>query len=106
MAPKSPNKTRFSDITSKYIEGQDLSEMTKLWTDIAASEVRTKLMSELKKKEIGFNDIENFSLGLEYHLKSDKMKGELTKPTKPIIKAAMGLKIRDEGYHQRELKSI
>ena len=106
MAPKSPTNQKFSDLTSKLIEGQDLSEMTRLWTDIAASEVRIKLMSELKKKKIGFNDIENFSLGLEYNLKSDKLKGEYTKPTKPIIQAAMGLKIRDEGHHQKELKRL
>ena len=53
MAPKSPTNQKFSDLTSKLIEGQDLSEMTRLWTDIAASEVRIKLMSELKKKKLG-----------------------------------------------------
>ena len=106
MAPISPKQTKFSDITSKYLEGKDLSEMEKLWKDIAASEVRIKLMSEIMKKQVGFNDIENFSLGLEYNLKSDKLKGEYTKPTKPIIQAAMGLKIRDEGHHQKELKHL
>ena len=63
-------------------------------------------MSDLNKKQVGFNDIENFSLGLEYNLKSDKMKGEQTKPTEPIIKAAMKMKIRDENYHQKELKRL
>ena len=78
MASKRPTKTKHSDITSKFIEGKDLSEMERLWEDIAASGVRIKLMLDLKQKKIGFNDIENFSLGLEYNLKSDKMKEELT----------------------------
>ena len=106
MAPLSPKPTKHSDITSKYIEGKDLSEMEKLWKDIAASEVRIKLMSDLMKKQVGFNDIENFSLGLEYNLKSDKLKGEQSKPTEPVVQAAMKLKIRDENYHQKELKRL
>ena len=61
-----------SDITS--IEGKDLGELKKLWKDIAASEVRLKLMSELKRKKIGFNEIEQFSLGLQYDFKSEKWK--------------------------------
>ena len=61
-----------SDITS--IEGKDLGELKKLWKDIAGSEERLKLMSELKNRKIGFNEIEMFNLGLEYDLKSEKLK--------------------------------
>ena len=62
-----PNK-QFSDNTS--IEGKELGELKKLWRDIAASEVRLKMMSDLKQLKLGFNEIEQFSLGQQYDFKS------------------------------------
>ena len=102
MVPKSQPKTRFSDLTPK-VGGKDLSEMVKIWRETAISEVRLKLMSDLKTKNLGFTEIENFSLGLQYSLKSDKMR-ENNKPTQKVVAAAMGLKIQDEIHHQKELK--
>ena len=61
LSPK--NKIRYSDITSR-IDGSDLGGMLKLWKDCAASEARIKLIAELKTKNIGFNEIEQFGLGL------------------------------------------
>ena len=103
MAPKSQTKTKFSDLTPK-IGGKDLSEMIKIWKEAASSELRLKLMSELKNKKLGFNEVENFSLGLVYSLKSDKMREQKNKPTEKIVKAAMELKMKDEVLHQKELK--
>ena len=73
MTHQSLNNKLSSDITSK-IEGKDLGEMRQLWQDTAASEMRLNLMSELKNKNLGFNEIESFGLGLRYSFKSDKMK--------------------------------
>ena len=39
-----------------------------------SSEVRIHLMSDLKQRKLCFSDIENFSLGLKYNWKSDKIK--------------------------------
>ena len=103
MVPKSQNKTLFSDLTPK-IGGKDLNELLKLWKDIAKSEIRLKLMEELRKKELGFNEIENFRLGLKYSLKSEKLREENSKPIQRVIKSAMNLKMRDETQHLNEMK--
>ena len=79
--PNTNPKSQTSSVTS-IIEGKELGELKKLWRDIAGSEERLKLMSELKRRKIGFNEIEMFNLGLEYDLKSEKMKN----PKNPKIK--------------------
>ena len=48
---RSDNKLKFSDFTS-VIEGPDLGELRQLWRDIAASETRLNLMTELKGKKL------------------------------------------------------
>ena len=53
----------YSDITSNE-EGKVLGEMIQLWQDTATSEMRMNLMQTLKGKKLGFNEVENFSLGL------------------------------------------
>ena len=85
------------------MEGPDLGELKKLWREGACSEERLKLMTELKNKKIGFNEIEMFSLGLEYNLKSTKMK-ETNKPTQRVIETVMEMKMRDEAQHLREIR--
>ena len=59
MCPLSPKTNQHSILTSSS-EGPDLGELKQLWRDIACSEARLNLMSELKKKNIGFNEIEMF----------------------------------------------
>ena len=73
MTHQSQDLQNSSDITSK-VEGKDLGEMRQIWQDTAASEMRLNLMSALKDKNLGFNEIEGFSLGLSYGFKSEKMK--------------------------------
>ena len=77
-----------SDITSK-LEGKDLGEMRKLWRDTASSEMRLAMMSGLKGKTLGFNEVENFSLGLKYSFKSERMKDLKDKPTETVVEAVM-----------------
>ena len=105
MGPKSQNKLEFSDLTRK-IRGKDLSELLKIWKDIASSEVRLKLMTELRNKNLGFSEVENFRLGLKYNLKSEKLRDQHSKPIQKVIKSAMSLKIRDETHHLNELRKL
>ena len=70
MLPHFHQNHTHSDITS-IVEGKELGELKRLWSDTASSEERLKLMSELKKRKIGFNEVEMFSLGLKYDLKSE-----------------------------------
>ena len=91
MTDQSLKLKLLSDITSK-IEGQNLGEMRRLWKDIAASEMRLTMMSGLKGKNLGFNEVENFSLGMKYNFKSEKMKDLKDQPTARVIEAAMATK--------------
>ena len=75
-----------------------------MWRDSACSEERLKMMTELRRKRIGFNEIEMFSLGLQYNLKSDKMKDSSNMPNKKVTAAVMDLKLRDEAQHLKEMK--
>ena len=94
---------KFSDITS-FMDGKELIGMKTLWEDVATSETRINLISRLKSKKLGFCEIEKFSLGLKYSLKSQKMQEKSDKPILKVVSAAMELKLRDETFHLMELK--
>ena len=51
------------------MEGPDTSMMTKTWEDLAATEMRLQLMSELGKYSVGLADIEEFNLDLKSNKK-------------------------------------
>ena len=52
--PQSQKPTKFS-IKTSHEEGPDLGELIKLWRDSACSEERLKMMTELRRKRLGFN---------------------------------------------------
>ena len=85
------------------IEGKELGELKQLWKEIATSEARLALMSDLRSKKLGFNEIESFSLGLQYDFKSNKWKENGRKKIEKVIETAMTIKIQDEAQHHREL---
>ena len=58
MRSKSQNPLSYSEITS-IIDGQDLSEMSKNWKDIAMSEARLNLLAKLREINIGYNELKN-----------------------------------------------
>ena len=91
------NPIKFSDITP-LIGGLELSGMKSLWEGIAISESRLNMIAKLQARNLGFVEIEQFSLGLKYSLKSEKMRENNTKPIQKVIKSAMDLKIRDETF--------
>ena len=76
---------KISDFTSK-IEGPELGEMCRIWKETATSEMRMRMMSELRGKKLGFNEIENFSLGLQFNFKSGKMKDQGEKPLEKVTR--------------------
>ena len=61
--------TNLSIITSA-IEGKSLGEIEKTWQELAASEMRLKMMDSLIKFKVGFNEVEYFNLGLKYNAKT------------------------------------
>ena len=63
------------------------------------------MMCELRKLNLGFREVEEFNLGLKYHLKSQKMKDAKDEPDKKLIKAAMDIKYNDEVLYNKEQNS-
>ena len=90
---KIPN---YSDLTSG-IEGLSLGDMEKTWQDTTASEMRISLMDSLNKYQVGFNDVEQFNLGLLYNCKAivDK-EGAGGGKGRNVVRAAMEYKRLDE----------
>ena len=81
------------------MEGPDLSAMSKTWQDLAASEMRLHLMTELGKIKVGFAEVEEFSLGLNSKLRSTTSEIHEGK----VVKAAMEIKMRDEKRYNNNL---
>ena len=104
MSSQGSSQTYTSDFTS-IVEGQNLSAMIKVWSDIAVSEVKMMMMKELRTLNVGFNEVEEFNLGLIYNCKSQKMKDSRNNPSKKVIKAAMEIKLNDERMFNKELCS-
>ena len=77
--------------------------MKEIWKDLAATEMRLQLMSELLKFKVGLADIEEFNLDLKGNLKNlpnDKV-SELQNMR--LVKASMSIKIRDEQVTRSKL---
>ena len=76
----------------------------KLWRDLAVSEVRLWMMTQLEKLEVGLNDLEAFNEGLVSKLRSEAMKGKSEGIKKKLVNAALQLKIKDEQRYQEEMR--
>ena len=95
MAPYNQNPLSYSDITP-LVGGKVLSGMKKIWEDTAISETRLNLIAKLQEKKIGFQEVEKFSLGLQYSLRSNKYQNKNKNLTVKIVQAAMTVKMRVE----------
>ena len=78
------------------MEGMDSSAMKKTWEDLAATEMRLQLMSELLKLNVGLADIEEFNLDLKGNLKNKPSEKVNEMQNMRIVKATMSVKIHDE----------
>lgn len=68
----------------------------KIWDDLAATEMRLKLMSDLLKINVGFADIEEFNLNLKGNLKNKLSDKTNETVNVRLVRAAMSVKIKDE----------
>ena len=78
------------------MEGQDKSAIKKIWDDLAATEMRLKLMSDLVSVSVGFADIEEFNLDLKGNLKNLPSEKTIESINVRMVRAAMSVKIKDE----------
>ena len=92
-----------SSVTSAETEGQDLSAMPDIWEELARTEMRLQLMSELLKIKVGFADIEEFNLGLKGNLKNSNSEKINDMQDKMLVKVAMNIKMCDEQVTKTKL---
>ena len=90
-------------LKTSAIEGTCLEELEKVWKELTASEMRLNMMSRLQKIQVGFNDIENFNLGLIYNSKTLNHENYNDKDDKKVVEAAMNFKRKDEIRNRMKL---
>ena len=83
--------------------GTCLEELERVWKELTASEMRLNMMSRLQKIQVGFNDIENFNLGLIYNSKTLNHENYNDKDDKKVVEAAMNFKRKDEIRNRMKL---
>ena len=69
--------------------------MEKVWEDLAASEARIKMMNKLANFKVGFNDVENFNLGLIFNSKTINDEHR-DRNDRKVVEVAMKFKRKDE----------
>ena len=77
--------------------------MKELWEDLATTEMRLHLMSELLNIKVGLADIEEFNLGLKGNLRNKISTKFCEMQESKIVKAAMKVKMHDEQITRRNL---
>ena len=84
------------------MEGDNRSARTKTWQDLARSEMHIWLLGELERYDVGYNEVEEFCLGLKYNFKS--MGNQKNDDVMiEVVRLAMKIKLGDEKKYQREL---
>ena len=83
------------------MEGLDLSAMSKTWQDLAASEMRLHLMTELSKLKIGLAEVEEFNKVLKLNLRCEESYSEVQQVK--FVKTTMSIKLRDEQKTNQKL---
>ena len=85
------------------IEGHSLGELEKTWEDLAASEARIRMMDKLAAFKVGFNDVENFNLGLIFNSKTINNDEHREGGGKKVVEVAMKFKRKDEIRNRKRL---
>ena len=92
-----------TSISTSGIEGYSLGELEKIWKNLAESEARLQMMEKLDKYKVGFNDVENFNLGLIYNSKTMNHDDDTDKDDRKIIEVAMNFKKKDEIRNRKRI---
>ena len=72
------------------------------WKKQVESEERLRFWKRMVGLNIGVREVENISEDIKERYRSERMKGGQS--NRDIVKMIMGMKLRDEKSHQRELK--
>ena len=59
------------------------------------------MLDNLIRKKVGLREVEQYSLGLRYGFKSQKVQKN-GKPVEGVVEVAMAVKLKDEKEHRRE----
>ena len=95
--------SKLSSTVTSAIEGVSLGEMEMTWRNLTASEMRIKMMDRLQRYKVGYNDVENFNLGLIYNSKTLNCDNYTEKDDKGVVEIAMKFKKMDEIRNRKNL---
>ena len=106
MTDSTPATTRLTvpdATTPAQMEGLDLSAKREIWEELARTEMRLQLMTELIKLKVGFADVEEFNLNLKGNLKNPNSGriGEMLEYK--VVRPVMEVKMRDEQVTKTKL---
>ena len=106
MTDSTPATTRLTvpdATTPAQMEGLDLSAKREIWEELARTEMRLQLMTELIKLKVGFADVEEFNLNLKGNLKNPNSGriGEMLEYK--LVRPVMEVKMRDEQVTKTKL---
>jgi hypothetical protein len=85
------------------MEGMDPSVNKKTWQDLAATEMRLQLMSDLVKYNVGLADVEEFNIDLRNNLRNLPSERATVIQNSRLVRAAMSVKIYDEQVTRTKL---
>ena len=105
--PKSNSSV--SNTTPARIGGKETRMKVKLWKSLAVSSARINLLRVLIREGLGFNEIEEFEMGLQSKFKSLKFKNIAANTTRKegkVKEQAMKRKLADEQCYYRELLGL
>ena len=88
------------------MEGPDRRVMEKVWSQVAISEERIKLLKKLIKIEVGVSEVEELGINIHSKFKSNQLISRVKSGenvSKEVIKSIMVIKLRDERKYLSEL---
>ena len=86
-----------------HAEGQDLGLAMDCWRKLAKNESRLYLLGELRKYDLGYAEVEEYSRELNLKFKSREFKEKGKNNERKIVTEIMKIKDQDEKKLNREL---
>ena len=77
-------------------EGKDFGKVASLWEKLAISESRLEMMGNMRKKKVGFNEVEDFVNKVDRKRTEKDKKGGENKVKLKLVEMTMSMKVVDE----------
>ena len=95
------NKISYSETSNS--EGLDFGKLSKLWEKLATCEARLEMMGRMLKRNVGFNEIEDFVNKVEKKITNRESIRGANRRTQKLKETTMTIKITDERKRHSKL---